>query len=176
MPASEETYRRQPTLHIIFAISSIAMTLSIIWMIMADHLRPWKQVQREFQVVEREKLKAVEQATLKKRVGEVQNQIDEFDRKIKEAERGRPSAADLNRLDKELKALQAKTEKLDTERKFKKAELDSLRSLYDGMIERGEEREAARLPEHDRRQGRAAAPVLTREARGFPDQAQAERR
>ncbi len=37
MPASEETYRSQPTLHIFFAISSIAMTLSIIWMIMADH-------------------------------------------------------------------------------------------------------------------------------------------
>lgn len=83
MPATEETYRRQPTLHIIFAISSIAMTLAIIWMIMADHLRPWKQVQREFQVVEREKLKAVEQATLKKREGEVQSQIDELDRKIK---------------------------------------------------------------------------------------------
>ena len=143
MPASEETYRRQPTLHIIFAISSIAMTLSIIWMIMADHLRPWKQVQREFQVVEREKLKAVEQATLKKRKGEVQNQIDEFDRKIKEAEQGAAQrAADLNRLDKELKGLQAKTEKLDTERKFKKAELDSLRSLYDGMVERDQEREA----------------------------------
>ena len=71
MPASEETYRRQPTLHIIFAISSIAMTLSIIWMIMADHLRPWKQVQREFHLIEREKLKAVEQSALEKRKGEV---------------------------------------------------------------------------------------------------------
>ena len=38
----------------------------------------------------------------------------------------------------------AKTEKLDTQRKFKKAELDSLRSLYDGMIERGEEPQAKR--------------------------------
>ncbi|MGA2699878.1 MAG: c-type cytochrome [Isosphaeraceae bacterium] len=143
MPASEETYYRQPTLHIVFAITSIAMTLSIIWMIMADHLRPWKQVQREFHVVEREKLKAVEQATLEKRKGDVQNQINELDRKIKEAEQGAAQrAADLNRLDKELKALLAKTEKLDTQRKFKKAELDSLRSLYDGMIERGEEREA----------------------------------
>src|SRR5271157_4381414 len=143
MPASEETYRRQPTLHIMFAISSIAMTLSIIWMIMADHLRPWKQVQREFHVVEREKLKAVEQATLEKRQGDVQNQINELDRKIKEAEQGAAQrAADLNRLDKELNTLLARTEKLDTRRKFKKAELDSLRSLYDGLIERGEEREA----------------------------------
>ena len=117
MPAAEETYRRQPALHIIFAISSIAMTLSIIWMIMADHLRPWKQVQREFQVFEREKLKAAEQATLEKRGSEVQSQIDEFDRKIKEAEQGADQhAAELSRLDKELKGLQAKTEKLDTQR------------------------------------------------------------
>ena len=58
MPATEETYRSQPALHAVFAISSIAMTLSIVWMIMADHLRPWKQVQREFHRVEEAKLKA----------------------------------------------------------------------------------------------------------------------
>ena len=111
MPASEETYRRQPTLHIVFAISSIAMTLAIIWMIMADHLRPWKQVQREFHVVEREKLKAVEQATLQKRKGDVDNKISEIDRKINEAEQGAAQReADLNRLEKELKGLQARTE------------------------------------------------------------------
>ena len=50
-----------------------------------------------------------------------------------------------------------KTEKLDTSRKFKKAELDSLRSLYDGMIERGEETRGQTLPEHDGRHGRARA-------------------
>ncbi len=143
MPASEETYRRQPTLHIIFAITSIAMTLSIVWMIMADHLRPWKQVQREFHVIEREKLKAVEQAALEKRKGDVQNQINDIDSKIKLAEQGAAQrTADLNRLEKELKTVLARNEKLDTERRFKKAELDSLRSLYDGMIERGEERQA----------------------------------
>ena len=49
MPATEETYARQPILHLVFAISSIAMTLAIVWMVMADHLRPWKEVQREFQ-------------------------------------------------------------------------------------------------------------------------------
>ena len=65
MPASEETYRSQPTLHLVFAISSIAMLLSTVWMVMADHLRQWKQVQREFHTVERDKLKAAEQAKLK---------------------------------------------------------------------------------------------------------------
>ncbi|MGZ3336497.1 MAG: hypothetical protein ACXWOV_15585, partial [Isosphaeraceae bacterium] len=78
MPATEETYRRQPALHIIFAISSIAMTLSIIWMIMADHLRPWKQVQREFHDVERAKLKAAEQEILKKQQFDNQAKIDQI--------------------------------------------------------------------------------------------------
>ena len=56
MPATEETYRPQPILHIVFAISSIAMLLATVWMVVADHYRPWKQVQREFQTIEREKL------------------------------------------------------------------------------------------------------------------------
>ena len=64
MPASEETYRRQSTLHLVFAISSIAMLLSTVWMVMADHMRPWKEVQRGFQEVERDKLKASEREKL----------------------------------------------------------------------------------------------------------------
>ena len=42
MPASEETYRSQPRLHLVFALTSVGMMLSIVWMIAADHLRPWK--------------------------------------------------------------------------------------------------------------------------------------
>src|SRR4051794_6091655 len=143
MPASEETYRRQPTLHVVFAISSIAMLLSIVWMIMADHLRPWKQVQREFHDVERDKLRATEQQKLQEQEESAKAKISEIDAKIEQAKQSAAErAAEISRIDRELNALGGKTEKLDTSRKFKKAELDSLRSLYDGMIERGEEREA----------------------------------
>ncbi len=142
------------------------MTLSIIWMIMADHLRPWKQVQREFHVIEHEKLKAVEQAALEKRKGEVENKIKEIDTQIKQAEQGAAQrTADLRRLDQELKTLLARTEKLDTERRFKKAELDSLRSLYDGMIERGEEREARNYLNTTVATSEQQLLVLTRESR-----------
>ena len=143
MPASEETYRFQPTLHIIFAISSIAMLLSIVWMIMADHLRPWKLVQRDFHAIEREKLKVDEQKAREKQLTESETEIKRIDEQIKEAQsKAAERGAELRRIEKELNSLQAKTEQLDTRRKFKKAELDSLRSLYDGMIERGEEHEA----------------------------------
>src|SRR5712691_3804593 len=48
MPAQEDTYRPQKGLHIVFAVSSILMFLSIIWMMADDHLREWKKLQRDF--------------------------------------------------------------------------------------------------------------------------------
>ena len=85
MPATEETYRRQSTLHLVFAISSIAMLLSTVWMVMADHMRPWKEVQRSFN------RSSVTSSRPEKREArgakaEVQTQIDEIDAKIKAAE------------------------------------------------------------------------------------------
>ena len=145
MPATEETYRRQPTLHIIFAISSIAMTLAIIWMIMADHLRPWKQVQREFQVVEREKLEGRREAEAREeQKAKYQNQIDEIDGRSRRPSRRRPSARPRPEPARQgAQGTRRQRPRSSTpQRKFKKAELDSQRSLYDGMIERGEEREA----------------------------------
>ncbi len=143
MPATEETYRRQPTLHLVFALSSIAMLLSTIWMVMADHLRPWKQVQRDFQQVERQKLEQTEQEKLKEQQQKSKDEIKKIDDEIKAAEStSEGEAGKLSVLQKELDRAVASTEGLDIERRFKKAELDSKRSFYDGMIDRGEEREA----------------------------------
>src|SRR5271170_3850102 len=107
MPASEETYRRQPTLHLVFAISSIAMLLSTVWMVMADHLRPWKQVQRQFQLVEREKLEATEKQKLEEQKSKYQTQIDEIDAKIQAADTNAESRGrELRTVDNELKVLE----------------------------------------------------------------------
>jgi cbb3-type cytochrome oxidase cytochrome c subunit len=140
MPATEETYRRQPTLHLVFAISSIAMLLSTVWMVLADHIRPWKQVQREFQTVEREKLEASEKAKLEEQKSKYQAQIDTIDAKIEAADQSAAQrAAEITAIDRELSGLGGTAERLDTQRRFQKADLDSKRSLYDGMIDRGEE-------------------------------------
>ena len=140
MPATEETYRRQPTLHLVFAISSIAMLLSTVWMVLADHIRPWKEVQREFQQVERDKLAATEQAKIQEQKKNSQAKIDEIDAKIKAAdESAAQRAAEIDVIDRELSGLGGTVERLDTQRRFQKADLDSKRSLYDGMIDRGEE-------------------------------------
>jgi cbb3-type cytochrome oxidase cytochrome c subunit len=143
MPATEETYRKQPTLHLVFAVSSIAMTLSIVWMIMADHIRPWKQVQRAFHRVEDAKLRAQEDQKLKEQQAKSKTQLEAIDAKIKEAENARyERASEIRAAEKEIDTLGGKVDRLDTETKFTRAELDSRRSLYDGMIDRDEVAEA----------------------------------
>ena len=141
MPATEETYRSQPILHLVFAISSIAMLLSIVWMVVADHFRPWKQVQREFQKIEREKLKASLEEKLKEQ--EAKNQRpDRGGRPQDPGGRGECRGAGQPRFASSTgssTSWAARSQLLDMQRRFKKAELDSKRSLYDGMIDRNEE-------------------------------------
>jgi cbb3-type cytochrome oxidase cytochrome c subunit/peptidoglycan hydrolase CwlO-like protein len=143
MPATEETYRSQPTLHVVFALSSVAMTLSIIWMVMADHLRPWKEVQREFQKIEESKLRATEKEKLNEQKAKYQAKIDEIDQKIRDAKsQQQEHEREIRRVEALIKRVEGKFQGLDTKKRFKKAELDSQRSLYDGMIDRDEVREA----------------------------------
>jgi cbb3-type cytochrome oxidase cytochrome c subunit len=145
MPAREETYRSTRTLHIAFAITSVLMTISIVWMVLADHLRPWKAVQREFQEIETAKLRAQEQEKLEEQREKHQARIDELNAGIAEAERlGRERRREIADLEGRIKRIEGQFQQLDTQRRFKKAELDSFRSLYDGMIDRDERRQAAR--------------------------------
>jgi len=143
MPASEEPYYRQATMHLVFAISSVAMLLSTVWMVMADHMRPWKEVQRGFQEIERDKLKVAEREKLEEQKQKSQARIDEIDAEIKAKEASAEErAGQIRAIDAELRKLGGAFERLDIERRFKKTELDSKRSLYDGMIDRGEESQA----------------------------------
>ncbi len=143
MPATEETYRRQPTLHLVFALTSIAMLLVTIWMVMADHLRPWKEVQREFQLIERAKLKAADKEKQQELQSKYKDQLGGIDQKIEAANKSAEEhATQLVKVNNELSTLDGAKELLDMQRRFKKTELDSKRSLYDGMIDRNEERQA----------------------------------
>lgn len=143
MPATEETYRKQPTLHVVFALSSVAMLLSIVWMIAADHYRPWKQVQREFQRVEGAKLEKAKEDKLTEQKQKYQAQLDELDAKIEAAKQAaRERRSELREVEHDISGLQGRFTLLDNDKKFQKAELDSVRSLYDGLIDRGDEREA----------------------------------
>lgn len=54
MAASDQTYRKQRTLHIVFAATSLAMLVTTVWMFWDDYNRPFKHVQRQFLKVEEE--------------------------------------------------------------------------------------------------------------------------
>ncbi len=140
MPATEETYRSRTALHVVFAISSVAMTLTIVWMIAADHMRPWKEVQREFHYIEDAKLRAEE----KKKADELnQQQLAAIDAKIDAAgKQGEENSKQIRAKENELKKVIGRFERLDTQTRFLKAELDSQRSEYDLMVDKNENREA----------------------------------
>ncbi len=145
MPASEVPYRSSRTLHIVFAITSVLMTISVLWMVAVDHFRPWKEVQREFQEIETSKLRSTEQEKLKEQQELHQARLDQIDQRIEAARRvERQNGRRIADLDERIRGIQGQFQRLDTERRFKKAELDSQRSLYDGMIGRNERREALR--------------------------------
>src|ERR1700737_4322194 len=52
MAATDQNYRSQHALDIVFALSSLAMLLSIVWMFVDDYNRPWKSEQRDFRQIE----------------------------------------------------------------------------------------------------------------------------
>jgi mono/diheme cytochrome c family protein len=138
MPATDETYRSQPTLHVVFAVSSVAMTLVIVWMILADHLRPWKEVQREFHRIEAAKLEAKRQQTKREEDARNKAALDEVERKIRAADELAAANADRIRAQQDkIRTIRGRFEKLDTDKRFKKAGLDSERSFYDGKIDLG---------------------------------------
>jgi len=143
MQATEETLYNQPILHRIFAVASVGMLISIVWMIAADHYRPWKRVQREFHQIEDRKLKAVAQEKLAEQKTNSQTRIDEINAQIQQAEADSVRrSSDLRRINQELNRLGGRVERLNTDHQFKKTEIDGLRTVYDGMILRGEQAEA----------------------------------
>ena len=52
MAATDKTYRSQKTLDIVFAVSCILMLVSVIWMLVADYNREYKNAGRLFRDVE----------------------------------------------------------------------------------------------------------------------------
>ncbi|OJW08773.1 MAG: hypothetical protein BGO49_08250 [Planctomycetales bacterium 71-10] len=157
MQAAEETYRDQPTLHRIFAVASVGMLAAVVCMIAADHDRPWKKVQREFHELEAAKLRAAEAKALAERTEATKGAIEAVDAKIRAAkEEAAGRAGELKAIDAELSRLSGQAQRADTSRRFKKAELDGLRTQYDGLVEGGRARRArefldAQVAEAERR-------------------------
>src|ERR1700722_11861593 len=128
MAATDQPFRNQKTLDIVFAVSCILMLLSVIWMFVQDYDRDWKGDQRKFRDVETavnerlmlEKLPDPSIVTVKRQA----------------AEAARKEFADAKAtVDREDTRLAAEREKADTKYRGIKAEFDSKMSLYDILNE-----------------------------------------
>jgi cbb3-type cytochrome oxidase cytochrome c subunit len=131
MAATDQNYRSQYALDIVFAVTSILMLASIVWMLVDDYNREYKTEQRIFRDVERAMAQREALAKLPS--------ADDFDRAKLEFEKARDQrkkndptiaeyAAQISKL------LPAK-EEADLKLQNLKADLDSKKSFYDIAVD-----------------------------------------
>jgi mono/diheme cytochrome c family protein len=128
MAASDQPFRSQKALDIVFAVSCILMLASVIWMFWQDYARDWKGDQRTFRDVET----AVNERLMLERLPDAA-QVAE---KRQTAEAARKAFADAKAaVDTEDTRLTTEHAKADAYYRALKAEFDSKISLYDILNE-----------------------------------------
>ncbi len=140
MPAKEDTYRNQKALHIVFAVSSIAMMASIIWMIAKDHFREWKMVQRDF--MKYDAAKTQQDAEAAKSLAD-EAEMKRLDGELDEARQA--AAGEVAEASKTIRDVLGKVQKADQALAFQKADRDSIASLYDIEVDKKNETGANRF-------------------------------
>ena len=135
MPSREEAWRNQYWLHVVFAVSSVAMLVSIVWMMAEDHLREWKEYQRGFLALEEQqnadKLKAAESEQFKQKLTDLNQRIEQAEADLAD---NRIQVRDVqSRID----AQDVVVKRLDLQFKFARADRDVARANYGLAIRDG---------------------------------------
>lgn len=128
MAATDQTYRNQKTLDIVFAVSCILMLLGTLWMFWQDYDRQFKHIQREFRDVEEAMNEYQMLAALPS-----SEQMAEAQKKVLVAQKSFKAAHDKIRGRE--RELMAKHDLTDNEYRSTKADFDSKTSLYNIAIE-----------------------------------------
>lgn len=82
MPASEQTWRSQKVMHIIFGASAVVMTIATLWLLAKDHNREWKT----WQLSNRSKSAWLIQARHDKLADEYEAKLETYDRDLLRAQ------------------------------------------------------------------------------------------
>jgi mono/diheme cytochrome c family protein len=131
MAATDKNYRNQYGLDIVFAVSSILMLLSTLWMFIQDYNREFKKEQRTFRDVETAMAQRQAIAQIPSR-----EEFDKARKAVEDAKAERKNKEDAIRSNKDkISAKLASKERAD--RKFQdiKSELESITSFYDSEME-----------------------------------------
>lgn len=129
MPASEDFYRNQKKLHLVFLISSLGLFAATIWMLAADHIKAWKNYQRDFNTVNREVIS--EEIREKERLIN-QAKLDDVTRRLETAQEKLDDQARLKeQTQAELSQLQPELLSRERAAAFAKADQAQLMSQFD---------------------------------------------
>src|SRR5687768_1864338 len=79
MPATEQTWRNQKTLHVFFGATALVMAVATIWMMAADHNREWK----DWQLKDRRKDAWMTQSRRDALADQYSTRMDEFEATIR---------------------------------------------------------------------------------------------
>jgi hypothetical protein len=128
MAATDQTYRNQKALDVVFAVSCLLMLASVLWMFVQDYNREFKVVQRDFRDVEeaRNVRLMLEKLPDPAKVEEKRQAVVEA-RKTLAAKR-----AELRPTERKLMATR---DTRDDQYRTIKADVDSLASFYDIAVE-----------------------------------------
>jgi mono/diheme cytochrome c family protein len=121
MAATDQVYRNQKTLNIVFAVSCVLMLLSTLWMLVDDYNREFKGVQRQFRDVEA-------QLSTLLMLDHLPNEstVTAVTERVKNAREA--LAAKRKELDSEQRGLLARRDKAEAEFQKWKADYDSVMS------------------------------------------------
>ncbi|MBL9124673.1 MAG: hypothetical protein JNG90_13640, partial [Planctomycetaceae bacterium] len=86
MPATEQTWRDVKRMHLWFGITAVLMLLGTIWMLASDHLRSWKNYQREFRAVQawttEARIRDLESADFERTQSELRAKVAEVEKAV----------------------------------------------------------------------------------------------
>ncbi len=143
MPKPNEEFAYNiPKLTIWFAVSSVLLTVGIVWLVMDDYSRDWKGVQREFNRMEYERTQTALAEVLSK---EDQQKLTTLETDLQDANsRLEEQESQINDVRDEITDLEAEYYRADQAYKFAKSLYDSHRYEIEDGARRLKERAEAR--------------------------------
>jgi cytochrome c551/c552 len=138
MAATDKNYRSQYALDIVFALTSLAMLLSTVWMFMDDYFRPFKTEQRSFREVE---AAVAQRMAIAQIPGEVEfnGKQKAFADALDAYEKHRDELSSLKR---DVEGLQPQKERAEAAFQAVNADVGSILSFYNIAREKGDDKAA----------------------------------
>jgi len=127
--------------NIVFALSSIALLLVTVWMVVPDYAKPWKRLQSQFRELERaavvEQLEAERQSLNANELAQLEAEVAQEDERL-QAQR-----SDIGELEAERVKLEKKIYAADARSRGSKSLLDTARYQLDAALQDGRENRIA---------------------------------